>query len=537
MGSALRELLVSFGISVDDRELKKGEKEVEGFIGQLKEFGKVAAEAFAIREVKEFIVGQIEAGDKLGDTAEMLGVTSDQLQAFQFAVRSAGGEAESATAALRFLNKHMAEAAGGSAEAQAAFTSLGIPFKNADGTMRPAIDVMGDLADAMKSSEDPAKKVEISMKLLGRAGAEMIPALNKGGDAFRNANKEMAELGGGMSTEFVEQAQQAKEQLVKLDTTFTGLKSTLTLALLPNVMKLVEAFRDLTKGALDVEKKTHIVGDAMKLAPAIIGVIAVWKLVAAFKALKTEELITMALNPFTWMLIAIGLLILAFNELTVTLEGGKSLFTDYFGETGIEDLKDNIDDANDAFGYLGETAEGVIDILDGMWQVLKGVYDILAMIGNLDVYVFKGLLGLSEDGATGTLLEDLKKDMDDLRTPVARSTGYSAQLGRRKARRHAQEAASNETAATANMANPNDTANRFTPFSMLGAYNNPSISPVASEGNGGNVTTINNNSETHVEIHGADVSNPGAVKQAAVSAVSTADERRNSATKTGMKKG
>jgi hypothetical protein len=369
--NALRELLAVFRIDVDAEDLEKGEKLIEGFKETLTGFGEMVAEAFAVHEVKEFISSQIEAGAALGHTTEMLGVTVGEFEAFAFAVKSAGGSAESASGALRFLSRNMAAAASGSGEQAEAFTSMGIAIKDGSGQMRPAIDVMADLADKMKATDDPTKKVGISMKLLGRAGAQMIPALNQGGEAFRKAREEVDELGGNLGEEFVRNAKLAEEGLVKVDTATTGLKREIMMELFPGVLKIIGVMKDLTGWLVQTEKKSHLFSDALDFlkAGAIVG--GILKIVSALNAMTKAEALALITNPFVLWVVGIGLVLLAYNDLKVALEGGKSVFGDLFGQTGIKELREDLDGLVGAFDLVKAAAQEVLSGLEIMGNSIQ----------------------------------------------------------------------------------------------------------------------------------------------------------------------
>jgi hypothetical protein len=377
-GGALRELLISLGAEFDTSELEEGEKKAEGIFGKLKEGVKALAEVFAVEKFREFVGGQIEMGAQLKVTAERLGTTTDELQAMRLAAQEAGVSAETMDTSLRFLNRNIGRATeGGGAQAQA-FAKLGIAIKDTSGVVRPAGDVLGDLADHIAEIEDPAKKTKIAIDLLGRGGSQLIPLLNRGGEAFRDARKDALELGGGLSNQFVEAAHKAEEANVKLNFAFTSLKSNIANAVLPTFTAIVQGFTNIVKIAVDVEKRSHIVEDAFLFLKNGAIAFGIYKIVTAMRALSLASLF----NPLGLLVVGAVAALLAYNDLKVALEGGKSVFGDTFGHTGIETLRDDLDDANDVIDNSIDLFTTMGEILVKLWDIVKEVGASFGYLGN-----------------------------------------------------------------------------------------------------------------------------------------------------------
>ena len=237
--SALRELIATFFVEADTKELEKADEKVEGFVGKLKEVAEVLAAAFAVEKIHEFVESQVEVATNLERTSIRLGTTTTELQALNLAAAEGGVGADTLATSLRFLNLHLAEAGKGGGKAAGLFKEMGIAIKDGAGKTRPAGDVLGDLADHIASIDDPAKQTEIAMRLLGRGGAALIPLLKGGGAAFEEARKKVVELGGGIDEGFIKQAKAAEEQTADLTFATQGLKTQIASALLPVALKVV----------------------------------------------------------------------------------------------------------------------------------------------------------------------------------------------------------------------------------------------------------------------------------------------------------
>ena len=128
----------------------------------------------------------------------------------------------------------MLDAATGSKQAAAPFKALGISVTDSKGKLKTADAVLLQIADRFKEmGKDPAKP-GLAMKLLGRAGAEMIPLLNMGGDAIDKLSVKM-------TTAFAEKADAYNDKLAMLSGKVGALGADLLIALLPALDAVTDA--------------------------------------------------------------------------------------------------------------------------------------------------------------------------------------------------------------------------------------------------------------------------------------------------------
>jgi len=127
----------------------------------------------------------IDALDDLNDLSQKTGVAVEDVGALGFAASKAGGDLQSMGDSLGKLNKQIALAAAGNADAKAGFKAMGISVRDSAGNIRGADAVLLDIADRFEGYEDGANKVALATKSFGKSGADIIPVLNQGGDALR----------------------------------------------------------------------------------------------------------------------------------------------------------------------------------------------------------------------------------------------------------------------------------------------------------------------------------------------------------------
>ena len=315
MAGALREMLAFFGVEVDDKQLDGAGKKMERLVGVAEKAAGLIGLAFGLREVGEFITGQVEAAATLAHTSDMLGIAVGDLQAFQYAAATAGISAEESTNAIRFLNKNIGEAATKGGDGAAAFSKLGVQLKDASGKIRPTNDIIADVADGFAKLPDPAVKTATAMGIFGRAGARMIPLLNKGSAGLAELSKEFEELGGGIDEEFIAAAEDAEHQMAKMDLASKGLKSTLASALLPTFVKVVGWVTQTVASLRAFSEHSYIVQTGLStLGVVALGLVAIWGV------LNFEILL---------VVLAIGLLVLIVDDVYTAFKGGRSVIGDF----------------------------------------------------------------------------------------------------------------------------------------------------------------------------------------------------------------
>ena len=545
MASPLRSLIALFDVGVNTSQIKKADKEIDGLKQRLDNVGK-AFKAFigyeVLKQVASFVEGTVEAGSQLKVMAERLGTGTDQLQALQLAAGEAGVGVEAMNTGLRFLNRNLGQAAHKGGPAAEAFRRLKIDLKDAHGVAKPAGDVMIELADAIAATPEPAKKTELAMRLLGRGGAELIPILNKGGQAFRDAREDMNALGGGMSMDFVEASRKAAAATARLSFAWTSVKTQIVGSILPGFEDFVRGLTHMAAGAADFEKKSHIFEDAFAAGKIALVVGGILKVVGAIEAMTEAEALALLANPIAWLVVGFVAALFAYNDLKVALEGGKSIFGDYFGQSGIESLNE----------YLGQAEDLIDEVITG-FKVLFSLS--LALSNQMDASLGRAL-NISSGGLLGTSKEESARSASDAQgqfdAALGQTAGLDARIAERKKRRaetpvgakkRAQDILDWENREGRDAANPTapalpwsgmvpDNYGKGAAASQPWVGMAPPTLPFNMETNA-NLTPRDWTSTFNMEFHGP--AEPAAVKKAVQDGYKSAMERANSQTNVNSK--
>jgi hypothetical protein len=207
----------------------------------------------------------IDSQDAMLKMAQGAGVTSETFSELAFAAELAGVNVEAFSTSITRLNRNISDTAAKTGEARQAFAALGIDVKNADGSLKNADQVMGEVAEQFKQMEDGAGKSAIAVMLFGRAGAAMIPFLNQGADGMRQLREEAVALGASISTEAGQAAERFNDNLTRLNQVKKGLANTIAQELLPVLNQLTDQFVDTAKGSTLLKDTAQQTADALRV--------------------------------------------------------------------------------------------------------------------------------------------------------------------------------------------------------------------------------------------------------------------------------
>ena len=213
--------------------------------------------------------------DKLRQSSEKTGASIEALSQLQFFAGVSGGDIDGVTGALTKLSKAEAASANVAAPASQALAFLGLSAKDAAGNLKDPSVLYGEIAQQLYGYADGAGKTAIAVALMGKAGAEQLPAM-----------KALVELGPVEASTSTAQAEAAKEyalQVALLNQQKTILWNTVVSALLPSMQSFIAALTDAAKEA------DSLGGEAKALAAD--GSITSWADAAAMGAARMIDVL------------------------------------------------------------------------------------------------------------------------------------------------------------------------------------------------------------------------------------------------------
>lgn len=341
--AAWREILAHFGVTVDVKDIKKGNDKVEELIGGLKKLGGAVAGAFVYQQVKDFAHSVWSAADELGTAAEIAGMSAGELQRLRHAADMLDVSAETLGVGIRMLQRNFSEAKKGSKDAAAAFTDLGISLT--DSAPPDTLDILTKTSDKIRGMTDPIEQTALAMKVFGRSGTQLLPMLKAGGEKIAEYAAQVEELGGGFSQQFIELSDEFDRHEKQLGMLKRSISAQLVGLALPGLLKFGHYVEKAGKWLLKANQN----GELLRLTLYAFSTVALMNL---------PQIVT-ALRAMNWQLVLgaakVAILVLALDELITWFRGGEGYISDFFASfapgvnTAAADLGDFLDIVTDGW--------------------------------------------------------------------------------------------------------------------------------------------------------------------------------------------
>lgn len=164
-----------------------------------------------------FAKQSLDATGGLGELAQQLGVSTDQLQIYRFAATQARVSNEEIEKSIGRLTRSLGDASFGLKEPAEAFRLLGVEIKNANGTIKSAGQVLPEIAAGLSKIESASQRASIAADLFGRSGQKLLPILEQGREGLNAYEEAARSLGVVLSSEQIQAADIAADKLAALN--------------------------------------------------------------------------------------------------------------------------------------------------------------------------------------------------------------------------------------------------------------------------------------------------------------------------------
>ena len=211
---------------------------IKGAISGIKNLAKDISKA-AVDTVNSVV----ELGSAISDNSAKLGISAKAYQEWGYVFEQNGADIEGFKTSFLKLSKAIENG-------DEAFKELGISAEQLENMNKE--EVFDAVIKGLQGIQDENKKTVLANKLLGKGATELGAVLSDTTD-IDALKKKVNELGGVMSDEAVQSADDFGDALTDLQTSITGIKNNLVLQFLPSLQGVVEGLTDITSGG-DVEK-------------------------------------------------------------------------------------------------------------------------------------------------------------------------------------------------------------------------------------------------------------------------------------------
>lgn len=269
----------------------------------------VAAVAKAVKELGELTLQVAQDMDEYVTQSAITGVSTEMLQAWDYAAPLIDTDAETIKGAMTKITKAMGDAKDGSAEAEQKFESLGVSIRNqADGSLRSAEDVFYDVVDALGEMDAGAERDAAAMDLMGKSAQELNPLINAGSDALKDYAEEAENVGYILSKDQVAALTAVDDAYQTLQNTIEGVKRQVAADFAPAAQQAMELFSSAVQKAGEWLERSGLISNLASILGSLMSILeAVGKTIAnlpglgsAFDALN----VTLKAVAYTAALIA-----------------------------------------------------------------------------------------------------------------------------------------------------------------------------------------------------------------------------------------
>lgn len=274
MSNKVTTQLVIDGKNTASAAFKAADRQLFNLDSLAKKAGASIAAALSVGVVTAWVKRSIDAADAARKLAQGAGLTTKAFTGLEFAFSQSGlGRGEMAKSFSQ-LNRAMVQAAEGAGRPAEAFKALGVSVRNAEGAIRPADEVLNELADKFQTLPDGVEKSALAADLFGRnLGSKMIPLLNAGSQGIADLVAQAERLGLVISDEQAAKSEQFNDQLATLGKVSEGAGNTIAGELLPTLTEMSGLLVDVSEKGQAATVFARALGYGLK-ALAVAAVIA-----------------------------------------------------------------------------------------------------------------------------------------------------------------------------------------------------------------------------------------------------------------------
>jgi len=132
-----------------------------------------------------------KSADELNTLSKQTGITTDDLQKMQYAADLVDVSVENITGAMTKMKKGMAEGDFG----KAAFETLGVAVRDANGELRNSNEVFYEVLQALSEIPNETERDTVAMEIFGKSADQLAGIIDDGGAALKQYGDEAENLG------------------------------------------------------------------------------------------------------------------------------------------------------------------------------------------------------------------------------------------------------------------------------------------------------------------------------------------------------
>lgn len=241
----------------------------------------IAMEAAAIKMLYDLASAAAAYGDQLKDTAQKTNVSTDAIQAWNFAAEQSGSSTEVVNKSLAKFSTLLGQAADGNEKAQKTLDRYNITATDTDTALQQAIESIMKMTDENQQNSAAAA-------LFKDKSGDVINILREMNGDLAGAIKKLRDLGIMMSEEDVEAAAKFTDTMDLLDKQLAAAGRTIGMEVLPVFLEMAQEISDWLK-----DNPGEIKFWAQAFQAALIGTVVEIKSIALWIRHLTDTFATM----------------------------------------------------------------------------------------------------------------------------------------------------------------------------------------------------------------------------------------------------
>lgn len=205
----------------------------------------------AAASFQSFIAGSAAAVAAVDDLSKRTGVSTQTIQAYQFAAEQSGVGIETFGKSIQKLGINLGEAQTGNKAAIKSFTDLGLSVEEL-ARLSPQQQFEA-VAAAIAQLPNPAQQAAAAVSVFGKAGAQLVPVFKEGVGFLAGMRVEAERLGLVLGDTQVASLAALDDSLGKVSATFQAFQARITAELAPALISAAESASDFI-ASLDVQQ-------------------------------------------------------------------------------------------------------------------------------------------------------------------------------------------------------------------------------------------------------------------------------------------
>lgn len=212
-------------LGIDSAEFANGVRSVQGSLATLSSSLKTFATGAAAITLFNSAVTALKDVADLGDVAESIGLSAEQLQVFQKMALASGTSTDVLVRGLQSIAEQSTDA---SSKLSQLFTANGLTMAG-----KEMNQIILEFMTLLQNAKSPAEQLAIATGVLGdKVGRQLVESLRSGSDGWTEAFQSMVNSGWYLSNEQVKAAQQIEtkynEVIANIKSAWAGLVVTIT---------------------------------------------------------------------------------------------------------------------------------------------------------------------------------------------------------------------------------------------------------------------------------------------------------------------